>query len=622
MRDPVETRAAGHRPVEALFSPVERWGWEFVFEGGPRPSPDAALAPQPEESPVLDEDWMRDRVRAARKRADKPASWGVFLSMIGAAVTANGEPVGLLILLAGLFVVAYAVYLYLMARAEVSEYRREWESTVASIAARHRSAYEVWSEAMQRHDEAERRRVEEYDLWYPVGPERSNARVEVFGGNADGWGTFLTTAGCSLLAAGKSITILDFSEGSVSLDLERLSAHQGYRVHRLEFPEELPSVDLLADLDRQVVAEVLSEAVHSLSDEQRESRELRSLDADLLSTVLRALDPPCTVARIWAAMRELIGHYRPEEGVLAEHERQRLTEEMVFLESTERIRDRVRMLRVHLDLLRDMGTAAQATLPHLPTDASLYVVARTEGWNERGNELLDALLFQVVRARLDAHRRAGWRQVLVVAGADRLGLRSLERMAKQASRAEVRLIYLFEHLRDDAKQLLGGGGATTVFMRLGNEQEAATAANHIGKGHSFVLSQITRSVGRTFTDTGGETWGGEEGESTSAGGKPSFGLFGRRYSDYTETVGTSRSSSWSRTRSLAEALSEQDGTTQVRSYEFTIEPTEIQSLPTTAFFLVEHTPVTERAVLADCNPGILALERVSDQARERRSEGP
>ncbi len=52
-----------------------------------------------------------------------------------------------------------------------------------------------------------------------------------------------------------------------------------------------------------------------------------------------------------------------------------------------------------------------------------------------------------------------------------------------------------------------------------------------------------------------------------------------------------------------------------RVYEFSVEPTQIQQLPPTAFVLVDSSLGERRAALGDCNPGIVLLPRVASTAR-------
>src|SRR5262249_40019211 len=130
---------------------------------------------------------------------------------------------------------------------------------------------------------------------------------------------------------------------------------------------------------------------------------------------------------------------------------------------------------------------------------------------------------------------------VIVAGADRLRHRHLERLSDACERAGVRLAYLFRHLRDEAELLLGST-TTTVFMRLGNHREAERAANFIGRGHRFVLSRVTRGFGGGETDASGDSKGGSSSQNRTT--------LPTRVPVRVTTRGTSRT--WGTTRSHAE----------------------------------------------------------------------
>jgi hypothetical protein len=214
--------------------------------------------------------------------------------------------------------------------------------------------------------------------------------------------------------------------------------------------------------------------------------------------------------------------------------------------------------------------------------------------------------------------------MLVVAGADHLGRAGLEAMARHAEISGVRLVYMFERLAGDSESFLGGGGSTSVLMRLGNAREAAAAAEFIGRGHVFVLSRLTEQVGKSFSTSDASSVGGQESvsetEGTSGGSgsvRARGGVFSRpagtyRSKGWNRSVTVSRSSTWERTHSISEGDQFNRGETMERSYEFTVEPTAIQQLPPTAFVLVDPAG-SRRAVWGDCNPGIVLLSRVSDQ---------
>src|SRR5207244_2082090 len=90
------------------------------------------------------------------------------------------------------------------------------------------------------------------------------------------------------------------------------------------------------------------------------------------------------------------------------------------------------------------------------------------------------------------------RRTVVVAGADGLRARHLERVAALCDSLDFRLVLLFRHLRDAGSALLGGGRAT-IFMRLGNYEEAERASSFIGRGYRFELARIVTGQGQGDT---------------------------------------------------------------------------------------------------------------------------
>lgn len=198
-----------------------------------------------------------------------------------------------------------------------------------------------------------------------------------------------------------------------------------------------------------------------------------------------------------------------------------------------------------------------------------------------------------------------------MAGADALRRRHLERLDQLATQRGIRLAYMFRHVRDEATDLLGGGGAA-FFMRVGNAKEAGAVAEFIGREHKFVLHQLTRSTGENVTHTVGEntseTIGDQASESYT---KQVFTRFPTQASN-SYTSGRNWSRTWGESRSVATGTSTSESPGQQRVYEFAIEPRVLQTLPETAFLFVDsvHEP-GPRAKLGDCNPDILSLPNVS-----------
>jgi hypothetical protein len=356
-----------------------------------------------------------------------------------------------------------------------------------------------------------------------------------------------------------------------------------------------------------------------------ESVDLGAMDAEIIYSVAKRLDRPLTFDRLVAGVRVLRSTYEhEEESVLSAVEVARLTERVDLLDKSERVRDELRFIESQLSIL---GEAERRTSLQKGSATGLWpstglAVIRSEEPNPRRKGFIDRVLFEAVSHHLVSTRISASNPTLIVAGADDLGRAGLETMARNAYKARVRLVFLFEHLRDASEELLGGGDSVAVLMRLGNAREAARAADYVGRGHSFQVSQLSRQVGtnqtlttnQSTTDTEGQsitdTTGGSSSRSWGHGG--GGGSSGDTWSrGVTETWSTSRTKG----ESFAEGRSENNGVVLQRSYEFTVEPTQIQDLEPTAFLIVDGGANGRRVRMADCFPGSVYVPRISPTGR-------
>jgi hypothetical protein len=203
-------------------------------------------------------------------------------------------------------------------------------------------------------------------------------------------------------------------------------------------------------------------------------------------------------------------------------------------------------------------------------------------------------------------------RALILVGADRMGEKALEDMASQASRLGVRLVVMFEHLRDETLRLVGAATSATAYMRIGNGPEANAAAEQIGRQHRFKISQLTRQFGETDTIGGGTSVGLTEtrGDSHSLSNTKS-GVMSGSSTDGT-TFSSSVAESAQKMTNWSKATSFQQGETEQLTYDFIVEQTQLQTLPSTAFILVEGQYGRDRAVLGDCNVAIALADGVAD----------
>jgi len=433
--------------------------------------------------------------------------------------------------------------------------------------ARHALMVAHWERDRDAHNTAERARVDAMDEWGAVRTLPGTRRIDVYGGDHEGWTAFLTTFGTSMLAERAPLVVLDLSQVSASAELCQVARQSGIDTHLELLPDQLAASSLLDGLSHQDVKDVLVEAV---GDD-------RVLDDRILTAVYEALQPNPTLTRVHDALELLLGGktHLPEEETAR-------VQKLFTDDRQSRLHDRIQRLEAYLAHLSDLPTGQPAG-----SSARLTCFSVTRRGSQVATELLIDLLGQWLIRSLKNVRPGQSPRTVVVAGADHLKARHLEQVATLTDSLGYRLVLLFQHLRDAGTSLLGGGRAT-VFMRLGNYEEAERAANFIGRGYRFELARITTEH--------------TEGDTTSR----STSRTGEVFSPWTRRWGSSRTKAHSTSWSYAE--------TRQRVHELFVDPAHLQALPPTAFVLVQH--VADRQVLAvaaDCNPDLLSLPRVSTQ---------
>lgn len=626
----------GDALAERLFVQPERWGWEYVAPAPMSESPDAQDPPVWEEPPPLDVSELEGKVALGRSRMPKALGITAVLSLLAAVGSAAA---GAAVLVVGV-VVAY-VSPVLLPSQKIKSIKAQAVAQRNSQFARFQTEQRQRQARIAEHEEAERARQAAALLWHPIDLRSGPSRVDVFGGTGDGWASMLATLGSSLVHSGERVTVLDFTEQDVAGGLAAFVAGRGGHVTHVDLPTDTARFDLLGGVPAEEVAEFLAQAVHMMRQSEANT-DLRALEADLLSAVTSRLEQPVTFGRVVAGLEVLRRtHDFAADGPLSAAELTGLASAVDTVGQSERAQQELQFLISTLNLLTKDDQVAAARPLSLWGTTGLSVIT-TSSRQARHKEALDQVVFHRLVHDMRVDRETDGIDVLVVAGADKVGLEGLETLAGQCRRAGVRLILLLERLRGEMKELLGSSDSAAVLMRLGNAQDASAAAEFIGRGHKVVLSQVTAQVGKTFTAGTGRTTGVTEGTSETTGTSTTRGTTmsrnvgvsssGRARSrlDQTRSSGmsastsksvtkshsltTSRSQSWQDTVNQSVADSTTDGTTHARVYEFTVEPTTIQSLPPTAFILIENPSTGRRVVVGDCNPGITLLDRVAPAA--------
>lgn len=607
-------------PWRALFSPGERLGWMFrdrysLIRPYGEPPPDLAHI----------HNDLHSRFSQSVGSLSKhivPASIiggvGLMCCCGGILITSgstSSDQAGLLPLgmLAVLFAGLATWVVLVVAR------RKQARDRVASVGTTVGRIQQAWEQRAGMWYAQETARVDPLDEWGSAGLPPGTKRLDILGGGMWSWEAFLTIFGASLLGAQSPLLVVDLSREFVCGELMRLAETAGYSVDGTVLPEHLAESDMLDGLTPQQLVDALIAAMYG--DQEVANRAERTMDSRLLTSIVEVLGSAVTLARISAALRILGGQY-DRGNLLTPKEQDTIANGLLADDFRRDALNSVRRMEAHLYPLSELGTRRRDRTP-----ANLTCLALDNDAGSPGSELLTDLLVQWLM-RLIANDSVSAR-TLIITYADHLQALHLERLADLCERRHLRLVLLFRNLRDASLRVMGGGAVG--FMKLSQHEEAAKAAEFIGRQHKFVFSQLTQTLGGN--ETHGESVSETESESNTHGINTSFG----RSTNHTRPEklgfmedprtrgsvnnGTNTSRSISRslttTRSWTTTLSYSEGTnwstaaSQERVYEFAVEPTVLQGLPDYGMLLVERKPggLTVRPV--EANPEILLLPRVS-----------
>ncbi|MGH3377718.1 MAG: hypothetical protein ACRDP6_23595 [Actinoallomurus sp.] len=607
--------------IPRLFAPPARWGWETVAA-----APVPAVAPPPPRPAAWVEPPRPDTsaLHAARSKAVSRVVWRLaFLVVAAVAFSAYqltieknvgelGDSAASVYRVALLVVAALLALSVIRAVGGVryaSRGLRTFEQPYLAFRQaerqRHQDAVWQWEQAVRLHDGAaaqaasEAARLAGGPQWFPVHPASEPARVDVFGGDPHrhGWASLLVTFGSALLTRGHRMTVLDFTGQEVGDNLVTMAHAAGMSTRSVRFGGAASTgVDLLggAGSASRDVAECLGQALTGRPDGDR--REERALVTDTLHRVAGCLDGPVTFARLAAGVRVLLRGAGDER--LSSDEVSRLAVRIGEVDQNEWTIRQLRYVASRLDLLHDVAPAGG--LPLWTRD--MVSLISTEGGRNDRKELVDRLLVHLAQRAMDEPGRLG--EVLVVCGADHLGAAAVHVLSEHARHTGVRLVLMIDQPQGDLEKSAGTGGVV-CFMKLYNHRDASVAAEFIGREHRFVISQLTRQVGTTFTDGGGDGFAANTGsggnQKQRRSGTPGRGV----------GLSDSRGHAWTGTRNWSAADNLSTSSASSRVHEFTVDPQQILGMPETAFILVDNTGHGRRVVLADCNPGLCLHPRVS-----------
>lgn len=466
-----------------------------------------------------------------------------------------------------------------------------------------------WSDAILREEAAAQTKFEAAPRWYPIERLESARRLDVVGGSPAGWATLIRTGLAPLAMSGSPMTVLDLSGRDLAAALWA-DTHGVEAPRVVSLPSQIRYADPLVTSTRPWdVVSVVTQSDSASDDVAR-----RDIEVLIIRRVAAALGNRVTLPRLLAAMTALLAPGSPR--VLAElavDERERLQDpDFLSMLGRDGMTHLSRLSAVLETMLADAAYDAPPTeppqpLPCLP-ESGLAILAADRISDGETRRRLDNLLAASLADRVDAG--AGSRGLLVVLGADRLSRQVLEVLVTRSEDRGIKLILFFEHLRGEAKEILGRGASDTVIMRLGNVDDATAAANFVGKQHRFVVSSITLQVGSQLGGSEGHGFGvtdtfGESYTSQSMGPDSSTSNSSR-----SNAANFNYSKTWSETKTYGE--------TSTRSEEFVARAEDLQRIPTTGFLYVSAINGRQHVIFGDCHPAISQSQFVAAKAIARR----
>ncbi|GIH21246.1 hypothetical protein [Rugosimonospora africana] len=617
--DPAGREVAWPRQLATrLFATPERWGWQAApgplqvsepAEPEPAPRPEWVEPPRPDTSAL----------RVARSSAVTSLTVSVVVAVLAytayrsfqTKLEATVDEFGaetMKVYQVAVILAAAALGLYVVRRAagvgkavrDIRTFEIPHRAMLVVEKRRYREAVQAWEAAVRRFSaaaaESEQAATRQANgpQWFPVRPAVEPIRVDVVGGDPrrHGWASLLVTVGTSVLSARRQVTLLDFTGQDVGGGLLRVAEASG-RVVRVADFDDGAGADLLASVPSQELPGCLARVM--TGGDGGDKRQERALLTDVLRVVLECLGGDVSFARLAAGVRVL--RQGTGDGLLSDAEVSSLVGRVAEVDQNEWTSRQLRFLASSLNTLQGFSS----TGPRPPWGDGAVSLVITPGRRDDAKDLLDRMLVQLAQRAME---RGGLRGVLAVAGADRLGAEDLGVLSDHARRAGVLLMLMIDQPQGDLEKTVGTGGVVCV-MKMYNHRDANVAAEFVGRGYRFVVNQVTRQVGKSFTDSGGDSFAATTSQSGGTHRR-------RRYGWVSGTdISNSRGHTWTGTRGWQTGDSIGVSTASSRVYEFVVEPQQILGMPETAFLLVDNSGHGRRVVMADGNPGICLLDRVA-----------
>ena len=567
----------------------------------------------------------------------------VVASGIAATVGFAATPLSLL------FEGAIAGFFFWLSRQSQREVKAVREVARVRIEDGHQRQEEVKARAIQRRAQAEERIHEaqenfkrELELWqnaktwHPVRMKAGGSRLDVVGGTPMGWSAMLLTTCGDILQAGGQVTVIDLSEIAVAEELVHLTDAFDLDTEVMNLPQDLPRVDLGETLDHAALIDILTNVVHDADSNAR--REDWAANAAIIERIVDELGERATPARVIAGLRVILREEAPptsDAGLLTFDEYEALSSLYGDKVRSAGVDQKCYNLLNQLQGLSKLGLRAEPS-----KGAALRVVSLDPTGTDFGNAVLgDFITHACIRQLRTAGFDHGFESSIVIVGADKLNIRNLDQISRYADKQGVGLVLMFQKLTEEVNGFIGSGDSAIAFMRMGNAKEAKFASEQIGQAPRFTMSQITENVSTSVTDTIGSSYTVTDGTSSnwSDGTSDNFSISdSKNYGDggglskksagsgdsTSDSFGTSKnfsrglsvSTAWGDNTSRAVGDTTGESRTLQRSKENLVEIHELQTLPQTAFVLVDmNTGGAEpRILLGDANPGITMLDSVAE----------
>jgi hypothetical protein len=463
----------------------------------------------------------------------------------------------------------------------------------------------AWSEEVVKEEAESQRLFQAAPRWYPIDRLDSTRRLDVFGGNAEGWASFLNTAFASITSEPTTVTVLDLTRRDLVRRALWPNGGSAAATLFLALPSQIRTYDPLVGARHP--AEIVALITSSQGGQDDWAR--RDVETGLLHRLTDALGGNVTFPRLLAGVTSLMA---PDAPIVAE---QLTPEERRPLQDPNFVVMLGADASAHLSRL---VAALEAFVRASPTDSSestdvqalplfaqgrTTIVAAEDYGDAEFRRRLDNVLVGSLVDRLQGPTGRG---LLLVAGGDRLSRANLEGLADRAEERGLQLAIFFEYLRGEARDLVGRRGADTILMSLGNHEDATAAANFIGKEQRFRISSITRTVGTSFG--GSDTHGFSVTDSDS---------YTRQHMAHdSATTGRSVGTSFNYGRTWSET--DNYGETSTLSEEFLARAEDIQRIPTTGFIYVTAVDAKKHVIFGDCHPAIAHTQLVAARPIARR----